>query len=628
MPPVDDKPARAWHASPVVTCALVLTLLYLAREVLVPIALAAMLSLAIAPLVTRFKRLGLPRAPSVLLAVGLLTAAMSALALAIGMQVVAMAGSLPQYESSIRAKVAMVRDLTVGRVESVQGAAGRLFRHLSEMDHPTSSAEVLQSRARNASGVVPVEVREPDPTPMSVVRHVAASIWGPVETAGIVLIVLLFILLEHEALRDRMIRLMGRQDLQATTLALNDVGARLSRFFVSQFAVNFGVGAVIWLGLLLVGLPHAMLWAVLTAILRFVPYVGVALAAVLAGLLAAAVDPGWSLMCWTLALFAVVEVLAAQVVEPLLYGHSTGLSPLSVVVATIFWSWIWGPVGLLLSTPLTLCLLVAGRYVPGLDFLDILLGDGPSLTLPQRFYQRALSGDAHDLITQARAHLKRQSFAHYCDVIVLPALQLAGRDFERGLITPEQSQLLQRVIVQVIGALEAQPRQRRSLRRQRTVLDMSNPGLALRQQREAAVGPWQGPIVVPAGTLNLCVGQGGIGDELLTELLARALRDAGLDARHVSCLDLDKPPPGASADSVAHVFVQGQATPVSTKALMATMREAFPHARIVLVYHPDLVSGHCEEMPEGLGCARVLSFSAAVELVLHPSDQRSFSSMV
>lgn len=620
-PPNEAPRAATSLSSPVLMCALVLALLYLAREVLVPIALAAMLSLLIAPLVTRIKRLGLSRAPAVLMAVGLLTAALSALTLAIGMQVVSMAASLPQYESSVRAKVGTIKALTVGRVESLQGAAGRLFSHVSEVNRPLArSKHALTSQPLTPSGAVAVEVREPEPTSLSVVKGLAATAWGPLETTGIVLIVLVFTLLEHEALRDRMIRMMGHRDLRATTVALNDAGERLSRYFISQFAVNFGVGAVIWLSLLLVGLPHAMLWAVLTAVLRFVPYVGVALAALLASLLAAAVDPGWSLMWWTLSIFAVVELLAAQVLEPLLYGHSTGLSPLSVVVATIFWSWIWGPVGLLLSTPLTLCLLVAGRYVPALNFLDILLGDGPSLTLPQRFYQRALSDDTHDLLAQARQHLKRQSFASYCDAIVLPALQLAGEDHTRGLITPQQATLLQRVIVDVIGAVDGKPQPRLRSRRPQTVLDLSNPGVALRQQHEAAAGPWQGPLAVPVGSMNLCVGQGGLHDALLTELLARALRDAGLDARHVSSLDLDHPPPGASADSVAHVFVQGLGNPSATKPLVEVMQRTFPQARTVLVYQPDLLSGHCDEAPTGLACARVVSFSAAVELALRATQ--------
>ena len=199
---------------------------------------------------------------------------------------------------------------------------------------------------------IPVEVHQPPLSPLQVVERVLGSMWVPLETAGIVLVVLIFVLLERESVRDRFIRMAGPSDLRATTLVLNDAGERLSRFFVSQFSVNLGVGAALWLGLALIGLPHATLWAALAAVLRFVPYVGVWIAALIAAALAAAVDPGWTLVMLTLGLFVLVELIAGQLVEPQLYGHSTGLSPLSVVVAAIFWSWIWGPVGLVVSTPL------------------------------------------------------------------------------------------------------------------------------------------------------------------------------------------------------------------------------------------------------------------------------------
>ncbi len=236
--------------------------------------------------------------------------------------------------------------------------------------------------------------------PLQVIEKVLASVWVPLETTGIMLVVLVFVLLEHEAMRDRFIRIAGGTDVRATTLALNDASERLSRFFVSQFTVNLGVGIALWVGLAIIGLPHAMLWASLAAALRFVPYIGVWIAAFFSVLLGAAVDPGWTLAVATLSLFIVVELIASQLVEPELYGHTTGMSPLSVVVAAIFWSWLWGPVGLIVSTPLTLCLVVAGRHIKALSLLDILLGDAQALTMPQRFYQRALSADSEEIIVE------------------------------------------------------------------------------------------------------------------------------------------------------------------------------------------------------------------------------------
>jgi hypothetical protein len=393
-------------------------------------------------------------------------------------------------------------------------------------------------------------------TPVELISHVASSIWGPLGRASIVLIVMVFVLLEHEALRDRFIRLLGGSDIRRSTQAFNDAGERLSRFFVSQLAVNVGVGVAIWLGLMLVGLPHGMLWAVLTTLLRFVPYVGVFIAAGSAALLAAAVDPGWTLMFEVLGLFAAVELLAAQVVEPQLYGHSTGLSPLSVVVAAIFWSWIWGPIGLLVSTPLTLCLVVAGRHIKGLAFLDVLLGDTPALTLSERFYQRAMVGDHEEIVAAAHTYLKRKSFARYCDRILMPALQLAGADLAKHSITPQQQATVKSTVARVIEALGADACRPSWRSRRGSVLDDTSVGAHLRQQRERTLGKWQGPMEVPPGSVALCIGLGSMRDDLVTELLVRILRTQDIDARHLTLDDLEKgPPPGAQANSVAMLFI-------------------------------------------------------------------------
>ena len=535
-----------------------LALLYFGREVLVPITLAVILSLLVAPLVRALKRCLHSQVAAVLGSVLGLTLCVGGLAAVIGSQVVSMAASLPQYESTIRDKIKVVQDATLGRMQVMQGEAGRMMSRLGGGDGAaaTRPRTTLEGAPLTPSGAVPVEIRPRTQTPVELMSQLFSSIWGPLGRASIVLIVMVFVLLEHESLRDRFIRLLGGTDLRRTTHAFNDAGERLSRFFVSQFAVNVGVGAAIWFGLLFVGLPHVMLWAVLTAMLRFVPYVGVFVAAGSAGLMAAAVDPGWTMMLMTLGLFTVVELVAAQVVEPQLYGHSTGLSPLSVVVAAIFWSWLWGPIGLLVSTPLTLCLVVGGRHVKGLQFLDILLGDTPALTMSERFYQRALSGDANEIIAGARDYLKRRSFARYCDKILMPAMRLAGADLATGSITPQQQLAVKGAIVQVIEALGPDTR-RRSRRQDRvSVLDEDSIGVHLRHQREAAMGKYQGPLAVMPGSVALCVGLGSLGDDLVTEILVRILRDREIDARHLSIEDLQQgPPPGASSAGVAMLFV-------------------------------------------------------------------------
>ena len=586
-PPTSVHPTAppTFHVGGLVNGAVVLGLLYFGREVLVPITLAVILSLLLAPLVRKLRRFVRSQVTAVLGAVIVTTILVGGLASVIVSQVVAMAASLPQYENTIRDKLKTVQDVTLGRV--IQGEAGRMMSRLGE-EAGTASAPAratLDGAPLTASGAVPVEIRPRAQSSIEVVSHLFSSIWGPLGHASIVLIVMVFVLLEHESLRDRFIRLLGGSDLRRTTQAFNDAGERLSRYFVSQLAVNFGVGVAVWLGLMLIGLPHGMLWGGITILLRFVPYVGVFIAAGSAALMAAAFDPGWSMMFELLGLFAAVELLAAQVVEPQLYGHSTGLSPLSVVVAAIFWSWIWGPIGLLVSTPLTLCLVVAGRHIKGLNFLDVLLGDTPALSMSERFYQRAMSGDHEEIVAAAHTYLKRKSFARYCDKILMPALQLASADLGKHSITPQQQAAVKGTVARVIEALgtdgcRPSPRSRRG-----SVLDETSIGVHLRRQRELVAGKWQGPLAVPPGSVALCIGLGSMRDDLVTELLVRILRTQDIDARHRSIDDFGQaPPPGARADSIAMLFIVS-ANPAEeweqTATLLPALRERLPDALFV-----------------------------------------------
>jgi predicted PurR-regulated permease PerM len=596
------------RAGGIVATATVLALLYFGRDVLVPVTLAVILSLLIAPLVRVLRRVGVGQTLSVLAAVLGLALAVGAAAAVIGMQVVKMTASLPQYEQTIRYKLTTLNEITVGRLKSFNGQAGRFMeqnaaaRAPAEAAAPRSStpaAGVPRAEAPTAEAPppIPVEIHEPPANALVVLQRVMGSIWVPLETAGIVLVVLIFVLLEHEAVRDRFIRIAGGADIRATTLALNDAGQRLSRFFVSQFLVNLGVGLAVALGLFIVGLPHALLWGALAAVLRFVPYVGVWIAALFAAVLAAAVDPGWTLTIATLGLFVIVELLAGQLIEPQLYGHTTGLSPLSVVVAAIFWSWLWGPVGLIVSTPLTLCLVVAGRHIKALSLLDILLGDNQALTMPQRFYQRALSGDSQEIIAGARAFLKRNSFATYCDVVLIPALSLARLDLDTGAISAQQQSLVRNVMIAVIAAIGGEGRTHSRRRARGSVLDhpnvLSTLGRELRTQREQIYGPFQGPLSVPPGSIMLCVGMGSPADDLATELLVRILRDQKVDARHVSIDDMNAPPPpDASPDIVSVVYLVSAFPSEERKrgeSVAARVRERFPGVRLVTVFLPGML---------------------------------------
>ncbi len=266
----------------------------------------------------------------------------------------------------------------------------------------------------------------------------------PLATVGIVFVVLLFVLMQREDLRDRMIRLAGSSDLHRTTVAIDDAARRLSRYFVVQLALNAAFGVVIGIGLYVIGVPNPVLWAIFSALMRFVPYLGAVLSAILPMALAAAVDPGWNMMIAVAILFVVLEPLTGQVFEPIFYGQSTGLSPFAVLVSALFWTWLWGPVGLLLSTPLTVCLVVLGRHVEHLEFLDVLFGDRPALTPVQNFYQRILAGDSEEVLGHAELILQQCSLSSYYDEVVLKALELAARDAARGVLTARQKGAMRR----------------------------------------------------------------------------------------------------------------------------------------------------------------------------------------
>ncbi|MFM0222615.1 AI-2E family transporter [Paraburkholderia dipogonis] len=441
-----QAPATAFGLDSLIALAVGVTVvacLYFASAVLIPMTLAILLSFLVAPLADALTRLRLGHVASVFAAVVISVSVIGMLGVVIATQLSDLAAGMPRYQATIEQKMETAHSLTIGKLNRFASAAGQaLQRATVEPPQPAPQAGPASRGSAHttasAPAAVPVEVREPVPTPFELARRVLSPAISPLETAFIVFVVMIVILLQRDDLRDRAIRLFGSRDLHRTTTVMDEAARRLSRYFVSQLGLNAGVGVVIGAGLFMIGVPSPILWGILAALLRLVPYVGIWISATLATALAAAVSPGWAMAIWSLALFATVELLVGQVVEPLLYGRSTGLSPFSVVVAAIFWSWIWGPIGLILSTPLTLCLLVLGRHVRRLEFLDVLLGDQPALTPVENFYQRALAGDPDEAIEQAEALLRERSLSAYYDEVAIKGLQLAANDVVRGSVTSAQ----------------------------------------------------------------------------------------------------------------------------------------------------------------------------------------------
>lgn len=443
----DPRPAVRSSAdglASVASGAFVIAALYFGREVFVPVALAILFSFVLAPLVKGLQKLRVPRALAVFAVVLIAFATLAALTMAMVSQATQLASDLPTYQSTIRAKIAALKGS--GPESGVLSRAADVLQDLGkELDRPKANPSAPDERPSPARDgrPIPVEVHQPEPGALETLQAFLSPLIHPLTTTGIVLIFVVFILLKREDLRNRFIRLTGTYDLQKTTAAFDDAAKRLSRLFLTQLIVNAGFGVVIGCGLWAIGVPSALLWGILAAILRFIPYLGAILSAVFPMVIAASVDPGWMMLALTAALFVIAEPLVGHVIEPLAYGRSTGLSPVAIVVAATFWTWLWGPIGLVLATPLTVCLVVLGRHVERLEFLDVMLGDRPPLSAPEIFYQRILAGDPAEAADKAEEVLKERSLSAYYDEVALEGLRLAAADEARGVLdAPRRNQIL------------------------------------------------------------------------------------------------------------------------------------------------------------------------------------------
>lgn len=576
----------------------VLAALYVGQDVFLPVVLAILLAFVLAPFVDVMRRWHLGRIPSVIIAVLVALGILVSLGGIIGFQLAGLASDLPRYQSTIETKVGSLREGGLGKIPGLLRDFGRRFdkavaEQSAESETPVSPSTAAPPEPEEPKPM-PVEVHEPEPTPIEMARNVLLPLLEPLATMGIVFVVLVFILMQREDLRDRMIRLFGSSDLHRTTAAMDDAARRLSRYFLTQLALNASFGLVAGIGLWLIGVPSPALWGVFAALMRFVPYIGSFLAAAPPILLAAAVDPGWSMAIMAAALFIIGEPLMGQVVEPVVYGQSTGLSPFSVVISAIFWTWIWGPVGLLIATPLTLCLVVLGRHVERLEFLDVLLGDRPALTPAENLYQRMLAGDPDEALESAEVLLKERSLTSYYDEVALKGLQLAANDATRGVLTHRQLDQVRdviRALVQDLGShedVEPPPHETKD----EPVASPSSEKPAIKEP--AIVGEMPHRNMIPDGWKAegavMCIAGRGPLDEAASEMLAQLLGKHGLGSRLVlheavsrsAIYNLDMT--GVQMICISYLEISG--TPAHLRYLLRRLRKQAPQAPILVGLWP------------------------------------------
>ncbi|MFM0494755.1 AI-2E family transporter [Paraburkholderia caledonica] len=563
-----DAPPAAFGLDALIALAVgagLVACLYFARAVLIPMTLAILLSFLVAPLVKSLGRLKLGHVASVFAAVVISVSVIGVLGAVIAMQLTDLAAGMPRYQATIEHKMEAAHTLTVGKLDRFAKVAGQALQRATVEPTPPAPRRDASSPDGRAAAAVPVEVREPVPTPLELARRVLSPAISPLETAFIVFVVMVVILLQRDDLRDRAIRLFGSRDLHRTTTVMDEAARRLSRYFVSQLGLNAGLGVVIGAGLFFIGVPSPILWGILAALLRLVPYVGIWIAGGLATALAAAVCPGWDMAIWSIALFVTVELLVGQVVEPLLYGRSTGLSPFSVVVAAIFWSWIWGPIGLILSTPLTLCLLVLGRHIRRLEFLDVMLGDQPALTPVENFYQRVLAGDPDEALAQAELLLRERSLSAYYDEVTIPGLQLAANDVVRGSVTSVQLARIESTTNDLIDGLDGYP-------------DEQPPRLTA-EDAGADIGPVAPSHIAPTAS----AGMHALFANHMSRGAAQGPRDDSAQQAAEDALEEAQDPPRAANQRVLCIPGRGPLDPVAATILLQLLGKhgftarALPH---------------------------------------------------
>ena len=448
--------------SPTATVAVLVVVvgaLYLGSEILIPLALAILLSFALAPIVIRLRRWGLGRIPSVLAVVLLLFIALASLGSIVAAQLADLATNLPTYEWNLRTKIRELRIAVPsgGVVERTSDMLRDLRQELQEVTNPPGAeAEGEASPSGGGEQVKPVlvQVQSPQPTPLETLRDVGVPLIAPFATAGLVVVLVIFMLLQREDLRDRVLRLVGGREVARATEAMDDAAGRISRYLLMQLIINLLYGIPVGIGLYVIGVPNPILWGCLATVLRFIPYLGPVIAALFPIALSFAVAPGWTLPILTIALFIVLELFSNNVLEPWLYGSNTGLSPVAVLVAAVFWTMLWGPLGLLMSTPLTVCLVVLGRHVPQLGFFDVLLGNEPALSPEVKFYQRLLARDPVEAAELAEEYLEDGSLDKLYDTVILPALVHAEQDRMRGSLHRSTVEDIAEDTIGVIDELE------------------------------------------------------------------------------------------------------------------------------------------------------------------------------
>lgn len=561
-----NHPNSTSRNATLISVVLVVAVLYFAREIFIPLALAVLISFLLAPLVTRLRRWGVWRVPAVLIVVTCAFALMAVIGGLMTVQLTDLGRKMPEYQHNVHQKLQSIR-------ESSNGFMGRFSRVVRDVGDELKPSGTQAQPKPGDQKPVPVEIRQGDISPFQIVPKVLGSLVGMLLMFMMIVVFVIFMLLQREDLRDRIIRLVGWRQLNLTTKALDEAGERVSRYLVAQLVVNVAFGIPAGVALYFLGVPNPILWAVLAALLRYIPYLGIWIAAIMPAAVFFAIDPGWVKPIAVFGIYGGIDLLMYNFVEPLVYGNTTGLQPLAILIAAVFWAWLWGAVGLLLATPLTVCLAVLGRYVPSMKFLGVLLSDEEVLTPEKRFYQRLLAADVDEAAEIAEEFLKGKSLDELYDCVIVPALALAQADNLAGKLDEDQQQFVfqnARMLVEDIAP------------RAKEIVAGTN-GSRHRLKNHVQNGGHEAPSPAPEARV-LALPAYGEADEIAALMLAQLMEARGINAKVVSAEALaSERLEKAGEEKIEVVSVTTLAADgfLHARYLCKRLHEQFPDLRIV-----------------------------------------------
>ena len=528
---------------------LALACIYWAQAVLIPVAMALLITFLLTPPVAALQRRGVPRVVAVVAVVVLALAVVAGVGTVLTLQVMSLGEELPRYRDNIREKIADIR--SVGKDSGFKRAKETVERANTEaerqVERETPTAVVDPKPAPKATSVI---IERDHSKGLSEIPNWLSPWLEPVSRAGLVVLLVPFMLLAREEMRNRFIRLVGFRRLAMTTRAMDEASARVTRYLLTQSAVNTAFAALVALGLFLIGVPYAILFGVLAGALRFVPYVGIWIGAGLPVAISMALFPGWTKALLVIGLFAVLELFTSAVLEVLLYARSAGVSAVGLLVSLAFWTWAWGPIGLLLATPLTVCLVVIAKYVGELEFIWVVMGDEPVVSTELAVYQRLLAGDEDEASDIVERHIAERPGDAVYDDVLLPSLFLASEDHARGRLGADE----RRAIVEAVREIAVDVSPERDPARPLTARVLGVP--ARHDADEAALA-----------MLGELLAQTGVALEIVsTDLLtAEVVREVG--ARGAAVVVIGALPPGGL---------------VQARYLAKRLRAAVPEVKIVV----------------------------------------------